>query len=335
MTPARIVTTRVDPQGLPWLAMGAPALFSDDQSDLLSALRPDLGPFTVERAGPVVRSVPRDEPTPHPETCVPYREANGLGFLLRTRLPLLFVRSRRGGLVADAATALAYARANEAEFATELEEIQRSARDVLDTQVLDGYTEARRRRVCDLAQPYQTFGQGFFALAAGLYVESPDGIGTVIGPLLNRQNPLAVVAGMVRTDWHHHGLFAVIEAPRVERRALLVPAGTAVAQLYFAAYLETADAIVEHSTSDRGGQPAYEERWQSTLRTLAEADRGVRSVKDGLSSVSLSCGHCAAAVSQAVDGDLPTGHARHGLFVPAYKQLQPPILTRTCKKPST
>jgi hypothetical protein len=323
MTKVRIVTTRLDPQGWPWLALGAPALFSADPSELLAALRPDLGPFAVERAGRIVRSIPRNEPTPHPETCVPYSEANSLGFLLRTRLPLLFVRGKRGGLVAVAATALAYARANEAEFATELAEIQRQARNVLDAGVFDAYTEAQRRRVCDLAQPYQTFGHGFFALPAGLYVDSPDGVGTVIGPLVNRQNPLVVVAGLVRTDWHHHSLFAVIEAPRLERRALLLPAGTAIAQLYCVAYVDTDDAIVEYSTSDPGGQPAYEERWKSTVRMLSEANRGVHSIKDGLASVSLTCEHCAADISEAVDGDLPDGHARKGMFVPAYKQLQP------------
>jgi hypothetical protein len=323
MTPVRIVTTTRDSQGVPWLALGAPAVYGAGAADLLAALRPDVGPFVVEAADRVVRAIPSDEPTPHPETCVPYREANGLGFLLRTRLPVLFVRSKRGGLVADAATALAYARDNEADFATELAEVQRQATGVLDANIVGAYTEAQRRQVCDLVQPYQTFGHGFFALPLGLYVESPAGIGTLIGPLLNRQNPLKVISGMVRTDWHHHGLFAVIEAPQFSGRTLLLPADTAVAQLCCVAYAQTTEARIEHSTAHCGGEPAYEARWWSTVGKLAEAQRGVQSVKSGLAGVSLTCEHCAGSISAAVDRDLPPGHGRTDLFVPAYKELQP------------
>jgi hypothetical protein len=329
MTPVRIVTTTLDSQGVPWLALGAPAVYGPDAADVLVALRPDLGPFAVEPAERVVRVIPGDEPAPHPEVCVPYREANGLGFVLRTRLPLLFVHSKRGELIADAATALAYARDNEVDFAPELAEVQLQAVDVLDGNILAAYTEAQRRRACDLVQPYQTFGHGFFAVPLGLFVESPEGTGTLVGPLVNRQNPLNVINGMVRTDWHHHGLFAVIEAPHFDRRTLLLPAGTAVAQLYCVAYAQTADASIEHSTAHRGGESAYETIWWSTVSRLAEAQRGVSSVKSGLAGVSLTCEHCAGSISAAVDRELPPGHGRTDLFVPAYKELQP----RTSKAP--
>jgi hypothetical protein len=89
------------------------------------------------------------------------------------------------------------------------------------------------------------------------------------------------------------------------------------------AYAQTADASIEHSIANCGGEPGYEARWWSTVGELAEAQRGVQSVKSGLAGVSLACEHCAASISSAVDGELPAEHSRNDLFVPAYKELQP------------
>ena len=319
---ARLVSLHLDPHGNPWFAHGSPHADGEWQDLLRAAIRPDIGPLTIERAGPVVRAIPPDEPAPHPETCVPYREANGLGFILRPRLPLLFVRNRRGELLPDAATALAYARENPAEFETELGVLAGFAPDVLDPAVVRRFETRAPLLFRDLAQPYSLFGSGYYSIPAGLYAQTDAGIGTLIGPPLNRPTGLPVVSGLIRTDWHHHTLFVVIGEPLFEGRSLLVLPGHDLAQVSFTAYAATADAVLEHSSTERGGEPGYEARWWSVVGELGAQGRGVQALRRGTDSVSLSCPHCSESVSAAVDGRLPADHQSGALFVPAYKEMR-------------
>lgn len=318
----RVISLYRDAQGSPWLAHGSPHAFGEQQILLYAAIRPDLGPLAVERAATVVRAIPPDEPVPHPETCVPYREANGLGFILRPRLPLLFVRNRRGELLPDAATALAYARENATEFGAELGVLSRFAPAALNPAVVRRYEGRAPLLFRDLAQPYSLFGPGYYSIPAGLYVQTDPGIGTLIGPPLNRPAKLSVVSGLVRTDWHHHALFVVIEEPRFEARSLVVLPDDALAQVHFAAYASTADAVLEHSQTDQGGQPEYEARWWPLVGELGQAARGVEATRSGLASVNLGCAHCRASVTKAADEDLPPDHRSKALFVPAYKEMR-------------
>ena len=319
---SRLVSLHLDAHGSPWLAHGSPHASGEQQILLYAAIRPDIGPLWVERAAPVVRAIPPDEPTPHPETCVPYREANGLGFILRPRLPLLFVRNRRGELLPDAATALAYARENATEFGAELDILSRFASDVLNPAVVRRYEGRAPLLFRDLAQPYSLFGPSYYSIPAGLYAQTDPGVGTLIGPPLNRPAKLAVVSGLVRTDWHHHALFVVIEEPRFEARSLLVLPQDALAQVYLAAYGSTADAGIEHSRTDHGGERGYEARWWQLVGELGDKARGVEVTRSGLASVNLACAHCGASVTEAVDGNLPLHHESKSLFVPAYKEMR-------------
>jgi len=99
---ATLVTMHCDARGVPFLSSGAPRAHGAGARELAAALRTDLGPFELVHASPVNRAVHRDERQPIPEVCLPHRQANRLGYVLRNRLPLLFVRNRRGEWLADA-----------------------------------------------------------------------------------------------------------------------------------------------------------------------------------------------------------------------------------------
>ncbi|MGH2588241.1 MAG: hypothetical protein ACRDJE_25255 [Dehalococcoidia bacterium] len=319
---ARIVSLRFDAAGTPFLAQGSPHAYGPARARLAEAIRPDVGAMRIEPAPRVHRQIPPEEPYPHPETCAPFQDANGLGFVLRPRLPLLFVKNRRGELLPDARTALAYARENDREFAGVLETVAGYAAEVLDPEVVRRYEADAPRLFRDLAQPYRTFGHGFFAIPAGLYAITEPGTGTVIGPPLNRALILPVQSGLVETDWHHHALFVVTAAPRFEGRSLLITPREVVAQVYVVAYRQTAEAAVQHSRSDRGGQPAYEARWGALSEQLAVDGRGVIATRAGIASVTLDCLHCRISVTRAADGELPHDHALEAEFVRPYKRMQ-------------
>jgi len=319
---ARIVSLSADWNGVPYLAKGSPHAYGDARLRLHEAIRPDLSVLRIEPAPRVNRRIPPEEPSPHPESCRPFVDANGLGFVLRPRLPLLFVRTPRSELLPDARTALAYARENEAQFADVLQVVERHAPAVLDPGVVARHAEAASALFRDLVQPYGSFVPGFISIAAGLYAITGPGIGTVIGPPLNQASRLAVQTGLIETDWHHHALFVVIAEPRFEGRALLIMPEEVLAQVYFVAYQETADAVVEHAAAERGGEPAYETRWWAVAEQLvAEGRRGVIE-QTGVSSVTLDCLHCRVSVTQAADAGLPDDHVRRTEYVGPYKRVQ-------------
>ena len=157
----------MDCEGGSILAQSSPHAFGERRSWLADALLPKMGPLRLERASRLFRVIPEDERYPQPEACTPYQSASGLGFMLRPRLPLLFVKTRRGELLPDARTALAYARENVSDFAEALRILEKHAPSVLDPNIVARYHDKAPLLFCDIATPYTTFGHEFFAIPAG------------------------------------------------------------------------------------------------------------------------------------------------------------------------
>src|SRR5262245_55579829 len=88
----RVVCLWMDAEGPPFMAAGSPHAYGSKRQWLFEALRRDLSVFRIEPAPRVTRQIPKEAQYPQPETCTPYLDATGLGFLLKPRLPLLFIR---------------------------------------------------------------------------------------------------------------------------------------------------------------------------------------------------------------------------------------------------
>jgi hypothetical protein len=318
---AKVVTVSMDCEGESLLAQSSPHAVGERRSWLADALLPKMGPLSLERAARVFRVVPEGERYPQPEACAPYQNASGLGFMLRPRLPLLFVKTRRGEFLPDARTALAYARENLSDFAEALGILEKYAPSVLDGNIVARYQDKAPLLFCDIATPYATFGHEFFAIPAGLYVSTNPGVGTVIGPPMNRTPCLPVQTGMIETDWHHRLIFVVVRYPQFSGRSLLVMPEQDLAQVYYVAYRDTLEASVEPSLQ-HGGDPAYEARWAELTTRLAGEGRGVVSRQTGVASVRLDCLHCRASMTSAAESQLPPDHYIESLFVQPYKQMQ-------------
>lgn len=320
--PTRVVSLFVNTEGTPFLAEGSPHAYGERRAWLRAALRTDIGPMRIEPAARVFRAIPADEPYPHPEVCAPYQDANGIGLTLRPRLPLLFVKTRRGELLPEGRTALAYARENAADFAGVLDAVGRYAGDVLDAQAARRYERRAPLLFRDIVQPYRIVGPGFFNTHAGFYAVTEPGIGTIVGPPLNRPAPLPVVAGLMETDWYHRGLNVTFGAPQFEGRSLLIPAGVELAQVYFVAYRHAAEVTLAHAADEPGGEPAHVAAWKELSAAMAAEGRGVTGPRTGIASVTVECLHCRVSVTDAAEGALPPGHELPELFVRSYKRLQ-------------
>lgn len=318
----KIVTLHKNSDGVPYLATGSPHAYGSRGSWLHEALRSDLSTLRIEPAPSVFRNVHREEPYPHPETCTPYRAASGLGLMLRTRLPLLIVKTPQGHLLPDARTALAYALENAERFAEELALVESYSPSVLDPEVAGRYRAAAPQLFRDLAQPYSTFAQGYFSIPAGFYVETTQGIGTAIGPPINRSSPLPVQTGLIETDWHHHALFAVVRYPTFEGKSLVVLPHQDLAQVWFVAYEKMADIVVEHSIVEAGGKDGYEAHWNFLVEQLAQRGLGETATLGGVSSVMLDCLHCRVSVTRAAESGVPDDHKVSKLFVAPYKVIR-------------
>lgn len=318
---ARVITVSADVEGRSILAYSSPHAYGERRSWLADALLPKMGPLRLERAARVVRVIPEDERYPQPAVCAPYQSASGLGFMLRPRLPLLFVKTRRGELLPDARTAIAYARENVSDFAEVLKVLEQHAPLVFDPDVVTRYQDKAPLLFCDIATPYATFGHQFFAIPAGFYVSTDAGVGTVIGPPMNRTPCLPVQTGMIETDWHHRLIFVVVRYPQFSGRFLLVMPEQDLAQVYFVAYRDTLEASVEHSLQ-HGGDPAYEAHWIELTAQLAAEGKGVLSRQTGIASVTLDCIHCRASITLAAEGQLPHDHYIESFFVQPYKQMR-------------
>jgi hypothetical protein len=319
-----LVTMHCDARGVPFLAAGAPRAHGAGARELAAALRTDLGPFEVVPAYPVTRAVGRDEHQPIPEVCLPYRQANRLGYVLRNRLPLLFVRNRQGELLGDARTALAYALSRPRQFVQDLAAIRAAAPSVL-------VPEAERRHlpadVIDyITQPYHSFTAGFYGIPTGVFAESQPGIGLWLGPLVNRLGPLCIRAGLVEIDWHRREVFLVADCPEPNGDSLFIPAGTDLAQAWFVAY-EQSDAIRhEHSPPPEG--ISYDQVWRSTTERLVAERRGILAHNSGVRTVSLDCAHCRMSMPEAADDPHPA-HSWTDLYVPTYKTLRRSLNVRS------
>ena len=312
-----LVTMHCDARGVPFLAAGAPRAHGAGARELASALRTDMGPFEVVPATPVTRAVGRDEPQPIPEVCLPYRQANRLGYVLRNRLPLLFVRNRQGELLGDARTALAYALSRPRHFAEELAAIRAAAPEVM-------VPEAERRHlpadvIYYITQPYHSFTTGFYGIQTGIYAVTQPGIGVWLGPLVNRSGPLSIRAGLVETDWHRREVFLVTDWPKLDSDSLLIPAGSALAQAWFVAYDQSGTIRHEHSPPPEA--VSYDHEWRTTTARLVAERRGILAHNSGIRTVSLDCAHCRMSMPGAADDPQPE-HSWTDLYVPTYKTLR-------------
>lgn len=312
-----LVTLHCDANGVPFLAGGAPGAHGAGAAEVAAALRGDLGPFELVPGRPVNRQVDRDERQPLPEVCLPYRQANRLGYVLRNRLPLLFVRNRHGQLLAEARTALAYAMSQPRRFADVLAQIRAAAPAVL-------VPPAQRRHLPTdvvefIAQPYHSFAPGFFGIPIGVYAETSRGFGVWLGPLVNRPSVLPLRAGLVETDWHRRQLFLVTEAPDFDGDSLLIPGGTDLAQLWFVAYDQVEP--VRHARLPPSEAIAYDRLWEELSDRLATEGRGILVHNEGVRTVSMECIHCRMSLPEAAD-DPPPEHSWTNIYVPTYKTLR-------------
>ena len=314
-----LVTMHQDARGVPFLLSGAPRAHGAGADELTAALRQDLGPFELVAAAPVNRRVTRDEPQPFPEVCLPYRQANRLGYVLRNRLPILFVRTRNGELLADGRTALAYALAQPRRFADELAAVREAATTVLRPPAERAHLPADV--VTNVVQPYHSFAPGFFGIPTGVYATSRPGVGLWLGPLVNREGPLPLRAGIVETDWHHREVFVVTAAPDVPGDRLLVPAGSELAQCWFVTYEQATTIAVAHQLPPPPQAVSYDTTWRDTTAELAAEGRGLSARNTGVRTVSTECVHCRISLPEAADDPDPA-HAWTELYTPTYKTLR-------------
>jgi hypothetical protein len=315
----KIVSLFLDSEGTPFLAAGSPHAYGPARTRLYRALRRDLSPLRIVRAPGSVRKHPGSGSTPQPEHCTPYVDANGLGLMLRPRLPLLFVKTRRGELLPDARTAIAYAREAGGEFNDALNVIAERAAEVLDPELVGRHRGDDPGLFRDLVQPYSCFSPEFFSIPAGFYVVTPPGVGTLIGAPINRPSALPVVTGLIETDWHHKELFVVTARPDFAGRSLLVLPETDLAQIHFVARTDADGVCVEHRVAGDPTRDAYQQEWTSLSDRLSVDGKGLVAVRRGVASVSLECLHCRVSVVRAADGDLPHDHEIATTFTPGYR----------------
>ncbi len=291
MTRARAVITRcaLNPHGLPGFIEGSPYWFPEDVDRLRAALRDDLSLMAVEPARKSFRTVPPDEPYPAPETCAPYVDANSLGFYLRPILPIVLVRTRRGEPLAEARVALKYLRENAGRFAPELARIAAHAATIFKPEVYDRLAPPLPRWATDVAQPYSTFAPGHLSLRTGLWIRTPPGVSTIIGPPINQRVPLRALTGAVETDWHHLELFVVVEYPEFDGPCLVIEPEHVLAQLHFAERAIHEQAELEFSRTDAGADPAYHAEWERLAARLVEQGRGTSAARAGVASVNIGC----------------------------------------------
>jgi hypothetical protein len=170
-----------------------------------------------------------------------------------------------------------------------------------------------------IAQPYHSFAPGFFGIPIGVYAETAAGVGVWLGPLVNRPSALPLRAGLVETDWHRRQLFLVTEEPAFDGDSLLIPAGTDLAQLWFAAYNQVEP--VRHMQLPPQEAIAYDRQWEEISDRLATEGRGIAVHNQGVRTVSMECVHCRMSLPDSADDPEPE-HSWTNLYVPTYKTLR-------------
>jgi hypothetical protein len=216
---------------------------------------------------------------------------------------------------------LAYARENEAEFREELRTVARFAKAMVKHDVVKRYKEHSQDIFNDIAQPYRSFRDGFFFVPLGIRVTTPPGVGTVIGPPINRPPRLTVLTGFIETDWYHRQLFAVIEYPTFVGRSLLVTPEAEFAQIHFAVKTQAESLTIEHVPRDTEAA-SYERGWRTASRKLSRMGRSLSAPRTGVGSITLECLHCRMSVTEASEGDVASTHQIPQVFVSTYKTLQ-------------
>jgi hypothetical protein len=301
----------------------SPHLTGDLRDQFLGALRRDVSLCTLERARPVFRQVPTDGPTLAPETCTPYVAANALGYYVKTVLPLVFVRTRRGELLPEARVAVKYMRENARDFGAALDALAAAAAAIFDPAAYKALRRKHPYLVADVAQPYAAFSNAHIAMRAGCYVKTPPGMATLLGPPINQRPPLPVHTGLMESAWHHSELFMVYDCPAFDGRILLLPAGTVVAQFYFVAHEAHESSEVRFSRKDLGADPAYRQRSVEVGLEVIEQGRDfLISETRGVMSLDVGCPHCWTSVTAAAEGGVDPSHVQRHEFYPGYKALR-------------
>ncbi len=121
-----------------------------------------------------------------------------------------------------------------------------------------------------------------FKLHLPYVLRTPEKIDTLFTPLLNRRAPLAVVSGLVETDWYAHPVNLVVRCPEAAA-SVHVSAGEAVAQVVFV-HREGRDVTVRVqgvATAEGGAKQAELLRWyahrardRSAYKKLARSHHG-------------------------------------------------------------
>jgi hypothetical protein len=215
-----------------------------------------------------------------------------------------------------------YLRENEDRFGAELEKIESWAQAIFRREPYAEWRSTYPRLFTDVIQPYSSFTDRHISLRAGLWVHTPGGLSTMIGPPINQSAPLQVVTGAIETDWHHFELFIVVEAPQFDGRVLIIEPETVIAQLYFVDRRAHEAAEIRFSTSDPGAEPSYWAGWDHLGRRLVESGKGIASERGGVASVQIACPHCYVSVTAAAESGVPEGHTVARGFNPLYKILK-------------
>jgi hypothetical protein len=306
--------------GLPSFAEGSPHISPENLDTFLAGLRDDISLMSVEPAKKVFRRLDPAAHYPLPESCTPYLDANSLGFYLKPVLPILFVRTSKGEPLLDARVALKYLRENAKRFPNELDRIRLETSRILKTTECSKVQHRPPFLFQDIVQPYRAFTSNHVSFRAGLWVNTPPGISTVIGPPINQSGPLTVLSGCIETDWHHFELFVVAEIPTFDSQVMIIDPDRTIAQMYFVSRTEMAE--VRFSCNDPGADPSYWSAWEELGNRLIDEKHCMYSEQKGVASVDLSCPHCYVSVTAAAENGVPDVHVLRRGFNPAYKLLK-------------
>jgi hypothetical protein len=303
-------------------AEGSPYLFPENLELFHRAIRDDISLMNLEPAKKIFRDLDPVETYPVPESCTPYIDANSLGYYLKPLLPLVFVRTKKGEPLLDARVALKYLRENSACFKSVLETIEQHAQRIFRSEICDQLRPYPPWLFSDIIQPYSAFTDVHLALRAGLWVHTPPGVSTVIGPLINQTSPLSVLTGAIETEWHHFELFVVIEIPQFDGQVLLIEPNTPIAQLFFVARAAHESVEVRFSPDHPGAEPQYWAGWEELGTRLVREGKGMVVERHGVASVQIACPHCYVSVTAAAEYGVPEDHVMRRGFNPAYKILK-------------
>jgi len=308
--------------GLPAFAEGAPYLFPENYEYFINSINPDITLMKLDRARQIFRTVSKKEKYPLPESCTPYTDANSLGYYLKTVLPILFVRTTKGKPLLDARLAVKYLRENANKFRKELKFIEDHSRKILRNDYAVSPDARFSYLLTDIVQPYNAFTESHVSLRAGIWINTPEGINTIIGPPINNSVPFSVFSGSIETDWHHFELFIVMRIPEFEGQVYFIEPDQTVAQLYFISRAVNDQVELRFSKNDPGSNPEYWSAWEELGSQLIAEGKQKTVERHETSSVNIGCPHCFVSVTAAAEGNLPADHVFRRGFINSYKLLK-------------